>query len=73
MVVAGIVLELVDPVVEGVVVPRPVVGVAPQSWRLMGDAVHVEGVEPDLACHSIPSAGPVCPPILGIADLTGNT
>ena len=46
-------LRQINPVVEGVVVPRPVVGMTPHTWRLMGYAVHVERVEPDLAGHSV--------------------
>ena len=46
-------LRQFNPVVEGVVVPRPVVGMTPHTWRLMGYAVHVERVEPDLAGHSV--------------------
>jgi hypothetical protein len=30
----------------------------PQAGRLMPDAVHVEGVEPDFACHGNPQIAP---------------
>ena len=44
------------PVGEVFVPPRLVVGVAPHPGGLVGDAVHVEGVEADLAGHTLQDA-----------------
>src|ERR1700722_16921375 len=44
-------LSELDPIFEILVLPRTVARMRPQAGRLMPDAVHVEGVEPDFARH----------------------
>src|SRR6201999_2166984 len=44
-------LRQVGPVGELAVVPGAVLGVPPEAGRLVGDAVHVEGVEADRTGH----------------------
>src|SRR6202167_4648244 len=47
-----------DPIFEILVLPRTVARMSPKPWRLMPDAVHVEGVESDLASHVSPQIAP---------------
>ena len=44
-------LSQVGPVAQVLVIRGTVVGVAPHARRLVGDAVHVEGIETDLSSH----------------------
>jgi hypothetical protein len=40
-----------DPVIEILVCPGSIAGMPPETGRLVADAVHVEGVQPDFSCH----------------------
>ena len=58
-------LRKIRPVRDGVVLARAVIRVSPQTGRLVGDAVHVEGVEADLTGHGVkqnPRRRPVSAP-----------
>ena len=60
-------LGQIDPVRQPVIVGGAVARMGPQSRRLMRDAVHGEGVEPDLFFHVLGrlSARPIIPENIG--------
>ena len=40
-----------EPSAEPTIIARAVARMAPQAWRLVCDAVHLEGVQTNLLCH----------------------